>query len=279
MRYIVIAMLATMFTVASPCHAQAAISTVVVSRIDDTRVYVSPGVPQPMFPGKHAGLNITLQVTGRAAGNATSFGRLSVSGMDNLGGALRLLSASVGGQPIEAGDKAMHEIHRDAIGRPVPPKWFDISLHLTPPPRQAAVIRLLKGNFQMIAGGKLNKVLVNPQKSLGKSIMSPVLNKAGLHIKILRSVPAGAYAPGPADDFLILAIRGNKLALKKVKLLSSSNRDVAKGFTFNSQGEGVLTSAYQLKRPLRAGDKVELIVAVGQKTRTVPFDFRNIRLP
>ena len=232
-----------------------------------------------MFPGKHAGLDITLQVSGRTAGNAASFGRLSISGMDNLGGALRLLSASVGGQPIDAGDKAMHAIHRDAIGRPAPPKWFDISLRLTELPRQATVIRWLKGSFQMIAGGKLNKVLVNPQMSLGKNVASPVLNKARLQIKILRSIPAGAYAPGPADDYLILAIRGNKLALEKVKLLSSSNRDIAKGFTFNGQGEGTLTSAYQLKRPLKAGDKVELIVATGQKAATVPFNFRDIKLP
>jgi hypothetical protein len=278
MRYI-IAVVVAMFAVVAPCHAQTVASKVVISRMDDNRVYVAPGVPQPMFPGKHAGLNITLQVAGRTAGNATSFGRLSISGMDNLGGALRLLSASVGGQPIDPGDKAMHEIHRDAIGRPAPPKWFDISLRLSEPPRRATVIRRLKGSFQIIAGGKLNQVLVNPRASLGKSITSPVLRKAGLQIKILRSVPAGAYAPGPADDYLILAIRGSKLALEKVKLLNSSNRDIAKGFTFNSQGGGTLTSAYQLKRPLKAGDKVELIVATGQKTLTVPFDFRNIKLP
>ncbi|MHB1767372.1 MAG: hypothetical protein ACYCUV_05915 [Phycisphaerae bacterium] len=275
----IIAMGAAMFAVVAPCHAQTATSKVIISRIDDSRVYVASGVPQPMFPGKHAGLNITLQVSGRTAGNAASFGRLSISAVDNLGGALRLLSASVGGQPIDAGDKAMHEIHRDAIGRPAPPKWFDISLHVAEPPRKANALVVLKGSFQLIAGGRNAVVPVNPIKSLGKYILSPVLKRAGLDVRVLKSVPAGAYAPGPASRFLILAVRGNKTAMQKVKTEDSFGGGIGKGLRFTSVMKHTMVACYQLKRPFKAGDKVELIVATGQKTIKVPFDFHNIKLP
>jgi hypothetical protein len=261
--------------------ASAARIAVKIARVDDNRVYSSPGAAQPMFNSNPPGLTITLHAFGPMANSAASYGKLTLTAArDNLGDVLRIASPSSGGFPMPGQSKGRHKIQRQPAGFGGPaPSGFDVPLHLTEPPRKALRITLLQGSFRVTAGGRLNTVTINPMASMGRSIHSPTLAKAGLQIKILKAMPMGGFMPGPGNQSLILAIGGNKTALEKVKILNTSGSSIFAGFTSSSDQNGAKISSYQLKRPLKAGDKVNLIVAVGQKMITVPFDFRNIKLP
>lgn len=259
--------------------ASAAPAAVKITRVVDKRVYVAPNTPPPVFPGNPAGLTIVIHVGGRAGDAASYYGGLSVGEIEaNRGNALRLRSSDVGGLAIDRGNKAMHKILRGNLGGPAT-KGFDVRLHFTEPRRKATRIKEIKGSFRVITGGRLHTVAVNPLASMGQSIHSPALTKAALRIKILKAMPMGSFMPGSANQSLILAVGGHKTALEKVRILSASGGNIFAGFTSSSDRGGTTISSYQLKRPLKAGDKVELIVATGQKTLTVPFDFRNIKLP
>jgi|GEM_PF-6077256 len=273
--------LAAGMTLAGVSLASAAPIAVKIARVDDNRVYSSPGAAQPMFNSNPPGLTITLHAFGPMANSAASYGKLTLTAArDNLGDVLRIASPSSGSFPMPGQSKGRHKIQRQpaGFGGPVP-SGFDVPLHLTEPPRKALRITLLQGSFRVTAGGRLNTVAINPMTSMGQSIHSPTLTKAGLQIKMLKAMPMGGFMPGPANQSLILAIGGNKTALERVKMLNASGSSIFAGFTSSSDQNGAKISSYQLKRPLKAGDKVELIVATGQKTLVVPFDFRNIKLP
>lgn len=261
------------------CMAATAPVRVVLARVADHRVYVSPGVVQPMFPGASSGLRVTLQMQGQPAAVATSLGVVRVSAEDNLGGALQEVFASVGAEPIDPSDHEMHRIHFDSAGRTLKPKWFDVTLRFSEPPRAATAIVNLKGSFRVMAGGKLANVMFDPLKIRGKEVKSSILKQADLKIWVLKSAIHGAYIPGPANRFLMLYTTGHKLALKKVKVANALGQSLLQGWVYYSSSRGTQIAGYKLTRPLVRSDRVTLVISLGQKAITVPFDFAKIALP
>ncbi len=252
-----------------------------VARIADVRVLTVPNIPQqPMFNPNQPGLTVTLHASGAMADSAVGYGKLTLTkGRDNLGDPLRIAPPSPTDFPAPSGANGMVNIQRQPAGFGPASAGFDVPLHLTDVPRRAMQIAVLRGSFLVIAGGKLRTVGINLMKSRGHEIKSPVLAKAGLQIRLLKTVPAGTFMPGRADRWVILAIKGQSAALRKVKVVNASGGDISARFTTSSEHKGVHIKSYKVRRPFKAGDKVELIVATGQKTIEVPFDFHNIKLP
>ena len=276
---IVKALLPVFCMASAVCAAAGPPVRVVLARVADHRAYAAPGVTQPMFPGESPGLRVTLQVQGEPAAVATSLGVVRVAATDNLGGVLKEKFANVGGGPIYPRDKGMHRIHFDSAGRAHRPRWFDVVLRLSEPPRAATAIVNLRGSFRVVGGGKLEDVTLDPLQTRGKEVNSAVLKKAGLKIWVLKSAIHGAYVPGPAKKYLILYITGHELDLKKVEAQNASGRSMLTGLFFDSSSHNTLITAYQLRRPFAAGDRVKLRVALGQKIVRIPFDFATVALP
>lgn len=283
MRYLPNLVLATAALFAGAPPAIGRPFTVRVARIDDNRVVALPKAPQPFFSNLNPpGLVLTLYASGPMARVAVSFGKVKVAvARDNRGDVLRLAPASTGDFPMPTPGSRMHKIQRQPAGfGGHAPRGFDVPLALTQPPRRAQRIAVLRGSFRVIAGGKLHSITLKPQLLIGKRVNSPLLAKAGLHIKILKSMPAGIFLfGGSGGQSLILSISGHKAALEKVKVLSASGKSICTGDISNGQKKGAKISAYQLTHPLRAGDKLVLAVATGQKAIKVPFAFRNLTLP
>lgn len=256
---------------------------VTIVRVDDNRVASAPGYQQPMFNASPAGLTITLHASGLMADSAVSYGKLKLTAAgDNRGERLRIAAAAPGGffMPGRGNGPGMHKIQRQPAGFGGPtPSGFDVALRLTEPMRKATRITILRGSFRVVAGGTLHTVAIDPFKSLGKDIQMSVLSKAGLRIRVLKSMPTGGFMPGQDNQSLVLAVSGNVTALDKVKIVSASGHNIFAGFSSSLKQHGVKMISYQLKRPLKAGDRAKLVVATGQKTITVPFKFGNIKLP
>lgn len=282
MRY-VSSLLAAGVVLAGATIAAAGPIGVTVVRVDDNRVASAPGSQQPMFNVNPAGLTITLHASGPMTNSAVSYGQLVLTAArDNRGDRLRIASAAPGGfsMPGQGNGNGMHKIQRQPAGFGGPaPSGFDVPLHLTEPLRKAMRITILRGSFQVVAGGTLHTVAIDPMKFMGKQIQSPVLSKAGLRIKVLKSMPTGGFMPGQDNQSLVLAISGNATALGKVKIVSAAGHSIFAGFSSSMNQHAVKMVSYQLKRPLKAGDRAKLMVATGQKTISVPFKFRNIKLP
>ena len=91
-------------------------------------------------------------------------------------------------------------------------------------------------------------------------------------------MPTGMYDPGTGPS-LLLKISGKIQALRKVRIWNAAGAKIFNGFVGSIMQDGVKFASYQIKRPLKAGDKLTLGVMVGQKQIKVPFSFQNIKLP
>lgn len=259
--------------------ASAGAIVVKVSRVDDNRLAIAPGAARPVFNPNPPGLTVTLHVSGAVVRSAVSYGKVMLTECrDNLGDKLRIVSSSPPGFPAPSGANAMIPIQRQPAGFGPASTGFDVPLQLTEVPRKATRITVLNGSFLVVAGGKLNTISIKPMKLLGKAVQSPVLDKAGLHIAVLKSMPAGMFDPGTGPS-LLLKISGKTQALRKVRILNAAGANLFNGFIGSIMQNGAKFASYQIKRPLKAGDKVMLNVMVGQREIKVPFGFQNIKLP
>ena len=254
----------------SAAVAVAAVPVKIV-RIVDKRVYTAPGAPKPPFENPSAtrrGLTVTIHVSGPLANGAASYGRLAVTqAVANHGGALKVVSTKPLGFSTSV-SPGMYKISHQAFGGP-PPKGFNVSLTLSNPPRRATMITALRGHFVMVAGGARHVVELVPVAS-GRPVKNAILAAAKLHLIFLKK--------GASGTSLKLKITGDQNSLAHVSVVNAAGQPIST-FVSTLQIHGGIVREFQLRRAIKAGDRVRLLVYTGLKQISVPFNFRNVRLP
>ena len=255
----------------SAAVAVAAVPVKIV-RIVEKRVYTAPGAPKPPFENPSAtrrGLTVTIHVSGPLANGAASYGRLAVTqAVANHGGALKVISTRPPPGLSSSASHGMYRISHQAFGGP-PPKGFNVVLTLSNPPRRATMITALRGHFVMVAGGARHVVELVPVAS-GRPVKNAILAAAKLHLIFLKK--------GASGTSLKLKITGDQNSLAHLSVVNAAGQPIST-FVSTFQIHGGIVREFQLRRAIKAGDRVRLLVYTGLKQISVPFNFRNVRLP
>ena len=159
-------------------------------------------------------------------------------------------------------------------------KGFRVKIELGPAARKAVKIRSVKGEFEVLAGGKEAAVTAKGLPAMiGKSIEDPQLKQAGVQIKLVDPKKAGAGffgAGGP--NSLSLQMTGTITNIQKVEILDQADKDVTQG-NMSSGSDKESNVTYELKQPLDDTMTLKVKLLIGQKTVKVPFELKDIELP
>jgi len=210
-------------------------------------------------------LQVKLNVDGPEIKGATKWGNVKITeAVDDAGTDLKLKkeSLSFGDGLDEISRFGSEEKKTDA---------FDATINLALPARKATAIKSLKGEFQVLAGGDEKTVTLTKLKSMqGKPLSDPALKAAGI---------SGTFTKPTGDDPAIaIDYKGSTNAIKDVEITDATGKSVSQG-RFSSGFGDQQTVNYMLNKPLDDTMTMKINLIVGQKSVTVPFELKDVKLP
>ena len=238
------------------------------------------------FAGWNNGIELTLHVDGPDVQGARKYGKLKTTkAVDDVGTDL----TTKGAGPASANNDNFEEVREpQTFGRrddEPKPTGFDLQLKLpTPSARSAKTIKLVAGQLQVLVGGEKKIVTVKPVKSnLGKTVDDPALKELGVQFKLIdpaqrQNRAAGLSIGGRAGRSVSAEISGNIDALAEVTIVDAAGKKLSNGAMW-SDNAGTRSISYDLEEPLPDDAALQLEVWPGQKTVTVPFELRDVKLP
>jgi hypothetical protein len=245
------------------------------------------------FAGWENGIELSLHVDGPDVQGARKYGKLkAIQALDDAG--TDLLAKGEG--PSFGGDTFREVREAQGFSRPDQPKpsGFDVDLKLpTPSARNAKSIKVIAGMLEVLVGGEKKIVQVKQLKSnMGKAVDDPALKALGVTFTLIdpnnRSMKAklgGAILGGGNPNKSVSAeITGNIDALADVRIVDAKGEKLSRSSMWSDDplpaGGGRKRSiTYDLENPLPDDAILELEVWPGQKTVTVLFEFRDLKLP
>jgi hypothetical protein len=276
-----IALSALSAIIAIPAAASAAAAgiTVAPQSITETRVrQIAKDDGHTFFSSSPGGLVLTLHVYGGDADAAKSVGFLKLTeAVDDSGTSLMPDKNAFTGFGVPAGEFeaiSRNRFDNDNSDHSAKSNGFDTELHLGVSSRKAVKIKSLKGEFQILAGGKASVVSIsNPKDHFGKPLTDPQLKAAKLSVTLAADSSA-------ADDprKLQLEIKGDDGgAIQQVEITDAAGKKISdESFTMSMGDEK--TTHFTLSKPVDAA-VVKIHLSVGQEKQTVPFDLHDIALP
>jgi hypothetical protein len=220
-----------------------------------------------VFTSERPKLNVKLNLKGAELLGATKWGKVKLAeAVDDAGTDLKPTHATAAGQGDDWDD-----VERLGHDEKQPADWCDVELELAVSARKATAIKSLKGELQVLAGGEEKVVtLTKLTSSSGKPLDDPVLKAAGLQVTPIKSERD--------DSALTLQFSGSDDGLKDVEIVDAAGKKINNSY-LSSRINDQRTSQYDLDRPLDDKVVVKLHLVVGQRTVTVPFDLKDLKLP
>jgi hypothetical protein len=216
--------------------------------------------------GASSTMQVSLSVTGEAAGKASRYGKLQIDKAVDDKGTVLVDKDDFFGRKVREGFVSVE----DQFG-PKVKNGFGLSLHLKAARRDAAKIAQIKGTFVILSGGKKTDVVI-PEVAgkAGKELDDAALKAAGVVIKIGAATPKEvAYTVAGTTDVVL-----------DISLADALGNKVDTNRMSESMGGGPTTyhlSAATGDLPAKTGLKVTLLTDA--KPLTVPFDLKDIPLP
>jgi hypothetical protein len=231
--------------------------------------------------GQEPGLTLTARVAGGLADAAKTKGKLKIEqAADDTGTDLKPEKKksffSIGGGDDDFEKIGAGMIHSSNDDKKEP--GFDMDIKLKVPARKAQKLPLVKGEFQIQAGGEEQVVEVKkPRSQRGKAVGDPVLEKAGLTVTVKDPTKQSGFFSGGEDD-LSLEFKGDLSALDEIEVLDAEGEDASSGH-MSSGSDDTKTYVMSMDKPLSDDMTVKIHLVVGLKTVTVPFEFKDVPLP
>lgn len=228
--------------------------------------------------GDRSGIELVIRVQGDSLKGATSFGKLKVAdAKDDTGTDLKVKERPMFGndddfKPIQSGMLGMLQKKGE--------KGFRVKLDLGVAARKAMKISLVKGEFQVLAGGKEATVTAKSLPGMkGKTITDPKLKEAGVEITVVDPKKAGGmFFGGSGPNSLALKMTGTLTAIQEVEVLDKAGKSATSGH-MSSGSDNEQTVSYDLKQPLDDTMTLQIKLLIGQKAVTVPFEVKDVELP
>ena len=218
--------------------------------------------------GMFAGLKVTLRFDGPVARGVSKVGRLKLThATDDAGTDLRDKDQLRWCEQLQDVSRFGQSDKEKAAG------VFDYDLRLGLPARSAKAVKNLKGEVQVLAGGREVTVsLPAVRKLAGKVVEDADLKAAGITLKVMAS-PTGKRNTVEAE------LSGDFDAIRDVKIYGPDGTNKMAGSWWSEAG-GKRTVSYMLSEPLEDdAARLELRVVVGQKTFNVPLEIADLPLP
>lgn len=251
-------------------------------RVTESRVKYLDG-QEPGF-GDRDELNVLVRVEGEQVAHASSYGHLKLTeAVDDTGADLKPKEKKSFFSAREEGFESLRSGRLGMLQEEDEP-GFRVELEMAPAARKAAKIKVLRGEFQVLAGGKEVKVTASKLPGMiGKSIEDPQLKAAGVEIRVLDPKKArgglfGLGGGGGDGKSLPLELKGKIAAVQKIEILDEDGETATQGH-MSSGSDEQQNRTYDLKRPLDDKMKLQIDLIIGQKTVKVPFDLKDIPLP
>jgi hypothetical protein len=218
--------------------------------------------------GMFAGLKVTLRFDGPVARGVSKIGRLKVTeATDDAGTDLRDKDQLRWCEQLQDVSRFGQSEKEKAAG------VFDYDLRLGLPARSAKAVKNLKGEVQVLAGGR--EVVVSlpaVRKLAGRPVEDADLKAAGITLKVNAS-------PSGKKNSIEAELTGDFDAIREVKVLSPDGSNKMAGSWWSESG-GKRTVSYMLSEPLEDdAARLELRIVVGQKTLSVPVEIADLALP
>jgi hypothetical protein len=251
-----------------PATTVAAGVSVMPVRITEVRVSNITNLGKGYITFCPPGMTVTLRVTGDDIKGATKRSEIELlKANDDVG---THLQDAEGGWGFENGWKKISRSELNDAQKAAGTFTVDVVLAL--PPRKASEIRELKGEFKVRANGKITAIAIrNLQEQTGREITQPALKEAGVKLRVLKPET-------DATNTLRLEVSGNMDSLLELEVEGKSHEDVVES-SDTTKLDGKRITNYQLNRALDNSVTLNIQVAVGQKTVTVPFDLHDLKLP
>ncbi|CAN5605150.1 hypothetical protein BH10PLA1_BH10PLA1_20690 [soil metagenome] len=164
------------------------------------------------------------------------------------------------------------EIHRYFDSQKKETDGFEFTFYVMLPPRNATTITSIKGQFEVLAGGKdevvtLTKLLSNA----GKPAVDPMLKAAGITV-----TPVTAKRPNE----VAIEFSGDPDLLQDIELLDANDQSIS-GDTSDSTAKapGIWIDTYSIQKPLDDSVVIKLRLWRGREKRTVKFEMTDLKLP
>lgn len=235
------------------------------------------------FSGWENGIELTLHVDGAGVKDARQVGRIKVTkATDDAGTDLTKKTGDVPMQDTEHFDDVREPQSFGFGNNEKKQSGFDVNLKLpAPSARSAKSIKLLSGSLQVIAGGEKKIVEIKTLKDhYGKKLDDPALKAAGISFTLADpSKPmSGVMSFGEKGKSLTATLEGSLDTMGEVNVVNASGEKLNMGRSWSDEG-GKRMMTYDLKEQLPADAKLTIEVFPGQKILTVPFEFKDVKLP
>jgi hypothetical protein len=250
------------------------------------------------FAGWNSGIELSLHVDGADVQGARKYGKIALTqAVDDVGTDL-----SKKGEGPKAPMKEMREIRKPmSFGNRNEAKTtgFDFDLDLPTPSARSAKSINVSGTFQVVVGGEKKVVEVKPIKaSLGKTVDDPALKAVGVTVEIVDpGTPAGGASASPAappprakkrsahasispdaTQGLSLMLSGKLDEIAQIDILDAAGKKLNNGSMSQETGGKRLIN-YGIDGGLPKDAVLHIEVWPGQKTLTVPFELKDVKLP
>ncbi len=234
------------------------------------------------FKGWENGIELSLHVDGADVKGARKYGMVKVTkAVDDVGTDL----SKKGAGPKTAEMNDFQEIREPMnFGDRSQPKrtGFDFDLTLpTPSARQATTLKTVSGSLELLVGGTKKVVVVKPIKaSLGKTIEDPALKAVGVTFEIIDPAKKGKgdfFGPDTSKGVTV-QISGNINEIANIDIVDSAGKKLNNGEMSQEEGGKRLIN-YGIDGALPSNAALHIEVWPGQKTITVPFEIKDVKLP
>lgn len=239
-----------------------------------TKELVAPAKSMVMFG--QPPLTVTLRLDSPEVSGATIYRNLHITqATDDTGASLVLKGAE---SPF--GNSMQLRSPMAGMGGGLAPNVAapEVDVRLAMPSRKATMIRVLKGDLQVPAGGQEKTIEVNNVTAMvGKKIEDPALKQSGLAVEVAdpKAVTKGMGITGPS---VAVRIGGDADAIRSVDVVDAMGKVISQGCFTSADGVSQ-TRTLGLAKPADASARLRIKVIVGQKVVTVPFELKDIPLP
>ena len=242
-------------------------------------------VEKTPFSGWENGIELLLHVEGPGVKGARKFGKLKITeAKDDAGTDLTKVNKDA---PKFMTDhfEDVREPQQFGFGsdekKNPKPTGFDVTARLqTPTARTAKTLKILKGELQVLVGGEKKIVEVKKLKeTFGKPLADPALKELGVTFTI--NDPAAkrsGFSFGDPKKSLPVVIAGNVDAIAGVTILDAAGQKMNAGSSWSDEkNKRALT--YDLEKDFSEDMTLQIEVWPGQRTLTVPFELKDVKLP
>ncbi len=228
---------------------------------------------------KQPGLTLSLRLTGEAAERATHYGFIEVSSAKtDQGEELKLVKGS--NFSFSDPHKEFVLIDRNMMFMGMSDKPEDelaIDLKFSVPSRVTKRIEYLDGSLKLLTGEKQDVVFKRIQSKTGQVLTNPILEQAGVSIKI--NEPGQAMlSSGNHDREINLQLSGKVENILGIEVVDSHGVSMVSSSMSSTFG-GSTTRVIETTERIGPGSRLKVQVVINTETVLVPLKIRALAMP